>query len=74
MKATLTLKLGPRAKEYVKIVGKGERYKRGATSFKATKDTIEVKVEANDPIALLASVASALKQLRVISDVDSLIK
>lgn len=74
LNAKLTLKLGQRAKEFVEIVGKGEKYKRGSTSFKATADSIEIKVEANDPVALLASLASAIKQLRVVSDVDSLIK
>jgi tRNA threonylcarbamoyladenosine modification (KEOPS) complex Pcc1 subunit len=66
------LKLGPRAKDYVKIVGKGEKYKRGSISFNATKDSIEIMVEANDPVALLASVSSAVKQLKIVSSVDSM--
>lgn len=74
LEANLTLRLGPRAKDFVKIVGRGEKYKRGSISFKATKEAIEIRVEANDPVALLASVASAIKQLKVVSDVSSLIK
>ena len=73
LSANLKLKLGPNAKEYVKIVGKGEKYKRGSIYFKSKKDTIEIRVEASDPVALLASVTSAIKQLRVVSGVDSLL-
>ncbi len=71
--AILKLKLGPRARDYVKIVGKGERYKRGSVSFKATNDSVEIRVEADDPVALLASVSSAVKQLKVVGDVGSLL-
>ncbi|MDE1874098.1 MAG: hypothetical protein KGI04_03190 [Candidatus Micrarchaeota archaeon] len=71
--ATLKIRLGPRARSYVKIIGKGEKYKRGSVSFKAAKDSIEISVEADDPVALLASVSSAVKQLKVVGDVSSLI-
>ncbi len=73
LSASLKIKLGPKSKEYVKIVGRGETYKRGSVSFKASKDEIKIDVKANDPVALLASVTSAVKQLRIISDVDSII-
>ncbi|MCL5239255.1 MAG: CTAG/PCC1 family protein [Candidatus Marsarchaeota archaeon] len=72
--ATIKLALGPRSKDYVRIVGKGAKYKRGSLSFNASKDSIEIKVEASDPVALLASVSSAVKQLKVVTSVDSLIK
>ncbi len=71
--AVVKIKLGPKAKRFVKIVGKGEKYKRGSISFKASGDSIEVRVEAKDPVALLASVSSAVKQLKVVGSVDSLI-
>ncbi len=71
--ATLKLRLGPKAKDYIKIVGKGEKYKRGSISFRATKDSVEIGVEADDATALLASVSSAVKQLRIVSSVDSLL-
>lgn len=72
LNATLKLNLGAKAKDYVKVTGKGEKYKRGSVVFKANNGTIEIKVQANDPVALLASVSSAVKQLKVVSDVDSL--
>lgn len=74
LSANLKLKLGPRAKDFVKVVGSGEKYRRGSVSFKAKNGAIEIKIEAKDPVALLASLGSAIKQLRVVSDVDSLIK
>jgi tRNA threonylcarbamoyladenosine modification (KEOPS) complex Pcc1 subunit len=73
-KATLRINLGPKARDYVRIVGKGEKYRRGSISFRATNGTIEVKVEANDAVALLASLSSAVKQLRVVGDVGALMK
>ena len=72
--ATLRLKLGPKAKDYIKIVGRGKKYKRGSVSFQATKDSIKIKIEADDTVALLASVSSAVKQLKVVSDINSLMR
>ncbi|MDE1855020.1 MAG: hypothetical protein KGH57_01720 [Candidatus Micrarchaeota archaeon] len=70
--AILRLRLGPKAKDYVRILGKGKKYKRGSLTFKAGTGTVDIRVEADDAIALLASVSSAVKQLKVVSDVDSL--
>jgi len=72
--AKLTINVGKSAKEYVKVVGKGEKYKRGSISFAEKKGVIQVDVIADDAVALLASISSAVKQLKIVSEVDSLIE
>lgn len=74
MIAKLVLNVGADAKEYVKIVGKGERFKRGSVSFTSKKGRIEVVAKAGDATALIASLGSAIKQLKVVSSVDSIVK
>ncbi len=72
--ARLKINFDSPAKDYVKIIGKGTKYKRGSVSFKATKNDLEISITANDPVAMLSSLSSAIKQLKVVSGVDSLIK
>ena len=72
LNATLRIRIGKDAKEYVKIVGKGERYKRGSISFSSKGNEIAVNVKADDAAALLASLNSALKQLRVVNEINSI--
>lgn len=72
--AKLVINVGDDAKEYVRVVGKGESYKRGSVSFSAKKGAVEVAVKATDAAALLASLNSALKQLRVVNSVKSIVK
>jgi tRNA threonylcarbamoyladenosine modification (KEOPS) complex Pcc1 subunit len=74
LNATLRIRIGKNAREYVKIVGRGEKYKRGSISFSSKGNEIAVDVKANDAAALLASLNSALKQLRVVNDVDSIFR
>lgn len=56
----------------MKIVGKGEKFKRGSVSFMSKAGVVKIHVEANDPVALLVSVTSAIKQLKIVSSIDSL--
>jgi tRNA threonylcarbamoyladenosine modification (KEOPS) complex Pcc1 subunit len=71
--ASLMIKLDRPAKDYIKIVGKGEDYKRGSVSFKAHGKELEIEVSAKDAVAMLSSLSSALKRLKVVSSVDSLL-
>ena len=74
LSARLTINLGKKAKEYVKVVGKGGKYKRGSVSFSEKEGAIVIDVEADDAVALLSSINSAVKQLRIVGEVDSLIE
>jgi tRNA threonylcarbamoyladenosine modification (KEOPS) complex Pcc1 subunit len=74
LSAKLVINVGEGAKDYIKVVGRGEKYKRGSISFSAKKNAIEVAVKADDPAALLASLNSALKQLTIVDSVRGVIK
>jgi tRNA threonylcarbamoyladenosine modification (KEOPS) complex Pcc1 subunit len=74
LSAKLIINVGGDAKEYVRIVGKGETYRRGSVSFSANSGKIEVVAKATDATALIASIGSALKQLKVVSLVKSTLK
>ena len=71
--ARLRMKLGRGAKDYARIIGPGAKYKRGKVTFRSEGDSLEVAVTASDAVALLASLNSALKQLRVVAGVDKAI-
>jgi len=48
-------------------------YKRSSVRYRIKGNAIEIEVEASDPVALVASLNSSIKQLRIISSVDSAI-
>ena len=55
------------------LTGKDINYKRSSVKISGNKDSMEIAIKADDPRALLASANSVLKQLRIISEVDSLL-
>lgn len=67
----MTLKLGPKAKEYYKVIEKNRKYRRSTVNCTLNNGTIKIEVEASAPVALISSLNSVLKQLRVIGEVDS---
>lgn len=73
LEASMTIKLGKKAKEYICLTGKDINYKRSSVKISGHKDSMEIAIKADDPRALLASANSVLKQLRIISEVDSLL-
>lgn len=70
LSASLKIRLGEGARDCLRIVDKSVKYKRSSVKYKASKDFIEVNVSAADPVALVSSLTSALKQLRIIASVD----
>ncbi len=62
--------MGKGAKDYLSVMDKELEYKRSRVMVKESKGSIVITVEADDPRALLASLNGALKQLRVVSNVD----
>ncbi len=46
-------------------------YKRSRVHYKSGKGAIEISVTASDSVALLASLTSTIKQLRIIADIDN---
>jgi tRNA threonylcarbamoyladenosine modification (KEOPS) complex Pcc1 subunit len=74
LSAKLVIDMGDDAKDYIRIVGKGESYKRGSVLFSSKEGRIEITAKAEDPTALIASLGSALKQLGIVSGVKSMMK
>ena len=71
-RATLTLELDKKAEDYIKILDKKRTYKRSSVVAKRKGDTILVEINAEDPIALIASLNSFLKQVRIIGNAERL--
>lgn len=70
--AQMKLNLGLKAKDYVKLMDKKISYKRSSVRIKSTQNTVSVEVNAQDPVALVASLGSVLKQIRIIGNAESL--
>ncbi|MGC8662675.1 MAG: KEOPS complex subunit Pcc1 [Candidatus Micrarchaeia archaeon] len=73
MKALLIIDVGKDAKNFIKIMDKSEEYKRSRTNINEKGGKISIEVESSDAVAMLASLNSVLKQLRVISGVANTI-
>ena len=69
--ANLRMDLGRKAKSYLRVLDKKAGYKRGSVEYKSGKGTLEIKVTAQDPVALVSALSGALKQLRIITSVDN---
>ncbi|MEM3820254.1 MAG: hypothetical protein QXM58_00745 [Candidatus Micrarchaeaceae archaeon] len=61
------------ARDYIKIMDKEIKYKRSKINIKEGKGSITINITSDDSRALLASMASIMKQLNVISSVKSLV-
>ena len=72
--ANVRLNLGKRAREYFKLLDKGIIYKRSRLKIRADPQTISIEIEAEDPIALIASLNSVLRQLRIIGNAERLLE
>ena len=70
--ANIRLNLGKNTREYFKLLDKGINYKRSKLKVKASGQTIILDIEADDPVALIASVNSILRQLRIIGNAEKL--
>lgn len=73
-RASLTLELDKRAEDYIKIIDKKRAYKRSSVIAKRKGNTIIVEIKADDPIALIASLNSFLKQVKIIGNAEKLFK
>lgn len=71
-RASLTLELDKKAEDYIKILDKQRSYKRSTVVAKRKGDTILVEIKAEDPVALIASLNSFIKQVRIIGNAERL--
>lgn len=70
-KAVLRIEVGKNAKEYLGVIDKRIDYRRSRVRITGSRSTIIIEVTAEDTRALLASMNGALKQLRIVSNVDA---
>ena len=64
--------MGEKAGNYIKIMDMPKDYKRSKLKIEEKGGKITVDIEANDPVALIASLSSMIKQMRVISSVSEI--
>ncbi len=72
-RAILSIRLDRPAAEYVKVIGMGTMHRRGSVSFRARGNTLRLSAEADDAVALFASLGSAIKSMGVVASVGSLL-
>lgn len=73
LSASLKIGLGKGAEDCIRLLDKGVRYKRSSVKYRSGKGVLEIRVTAQDPVALVSSLNSALKQLRIITSVDKIV-
>ncbi len=67
------IETGKDAKDYIDIIGKEIHYKRSYVSISGSGSDISIKVKAADLTALIASMGSVLRQLRIVEDAEEMI-
>ena len=70
--ASIKLNLGKNAKEYFQLLDKRINYKRSRLKISSSGDTIHMEIQAQDPVALIASINSILKQFRIMGNAQKL--
>ena len=73
-KASIRLSLGKRANDYFKVMDKNVPFKRSSAKISRKGGEININIEANDPVALISTINSFMKQIRVIGDVEKLVE
>lgn len=71
-KGSIRIWIGEGAKDIVSIANTDLSYNRSKMKVKAGKDLIQIDVEAQDAVALVSSMSSMLKQMKVITNVKEL--
>ncbi len=66
-KGSIKIWVGSGAKDIVSIANTDISYNRSKMKVSAKKGTIEIDVEAQDAIALVSSMGSVLKQMKLIT-------
>ena len=70
--ASIVLDLGEKSEDYIKIMDKRIDFKRSKASVKRNGSKIAISVRAEDPVALVSSINSFLKQVRIIGNAEKL--
>jgi tRNA threonylcarbamoyladenosine modification (KEOPS) complex Pcc1 subunit len=60
------------AKDYIDIIGNSLEYKRSRVDISEKGRSIKIEVEAEDTPALLASMQSAIRRMRIVANAEAL--
>jgi tRNA threonylcarbamoyladenosine modification (KEOPS) complex Pcc1 subunit len=66
-KAKINIYIGNESKIIVSLMDREIKYKRSRITVKRHGGAIDITVHADDPVALISSINSVIKQLRVIT-------
>ncbi len=73
-KGSISINAGDGAKGIVSLLNKDIEYRRSRAKVLCKNGSISIDIEADDPVALVSSMGSMLKQIRVITEVKDLVK
>ena len=71
--ATLNIQLNDNS-QYLSILGNAEEYKDSVTNIEKVKKGIMIKITAKDSKALLSSIGSTIRKLKIINTVSEAIQ
>lgn len=71
--ANLKIDIGKDAGDYIEMMGKEFHYNRSDVKIHGRGNLIEIEVSARDPRALLGSINSTIKRLRIMGGADNLV-
>lgn len=73
-KGSISIDLGDNPKEIISLMNKDIYYKRSKNKIRLENSSVHIDIEADDPVALVSSMSGVLKQIRIISEVNALVK
>jgi tRNA threonylcarbamoyladenosine modification (KEOPS) complex Pcc1 subunit len=71
--AKIEIDLGKNPKDHLEVIDRSLKYKRSTIKISNKKDRIIVDVKADDSLALLASVGSVMKQMKIVDGIHEML-
>jgi tRNA threonylcarbamoyladenosine modification (KEOPS) complex Pcc1 subunit len=71
--AKIEISLGKDPKDHLDVIEESMKYKRSTVKVSRGKGRILVDVQADDSLALLASIGSVIKQMKIVDGIDEML-
>lgn len=71
-KASIKFELGEKAQDYFSIMDKKVNFKKSKAKVTRKGGSISIEVEAQSPVALVSTINSFMKQIRIIGGIEKL--
>lgn len=71
--ARIEISLGKDPKDHLDVIEKSMKYNRSTVKISRGRDSILVDVKADDSLALLASIGSVIKQMKIVDGIDEML-